>query len=148
MEVTHCVIKNREQWKTSFSLQGISDLIMLNFICSEALKKCSSLRQFPDQLSVQTNSYVPPSLRNHTRIPLNHLKWNFQFIALGSKCFSAAQSGNFKASPKTPFEEPAPSLTIMKTQVAEAQMHFQVLCCPTFPAEPSTSKLFPVSKEG
>lgn len=63
MEVTHCVIKNREQWKTSFSLQGISDLIMLNFICSEALKKCSSLRQFPDQLSVQTNSYIPVSLQ-------------------------------------------------------------------------------------
>ena len=41
-KVTHCVIKNREQWKTSFGLQGISDLITLNFICSEALQKCSS----------------------------------------------------------------------------------------------------------
>ena len=36
----------------------------------------------------------------------------------------------------------------MKTQVAEAQMRFQVLCCPTFPAEPFISKLFPASKEG
>ena len=63
MEVAHRVIKNREQWKTSFGLQGISDLIMLNFICSEALKKCSSLRQLPYQLWVQTNSYIPTPIQ-------------------------------------------------------------------------------------